>query len=47
MQLDYLVDDKVIISMNDYIERLLDEASEDMNGVATTLASHHLTVNKN
>ena len=48
MQLDYSVDRKVIISMYDYIERLLDEASEDMNGVATTPASHHLfTVNKN
>jgi hypothetical protein len=42
MTLDYSVDGKVRIAMDDYIMRMLDELPDDMDGTAATPAANHL-----
>ena len=42
MTLDFSLDDKVQISMVDYIKNMLEELPEDMDGIATTPAAEHL-----
>jgi hypothetical protein len=42
MTIDYSEDGKVKIIMWDYIDRLLDEAPDDMSGTAVTPAANHL-----
>ena len=42
MTLDFLLDDKVQISMEDYIKNMLAELPADMDGMATTPAAEHL-----
>ena len=46
MVLDYTVDGKVQISMNDYIEEMLKTLPEDISGEpSTTAGNHFFTVN--
>ena len=46
MMLDYTIDGKVQISMNDYIEEMLKTLPEDMSGESSSPAGNHLfTVN--
>ena len=46
MNIDYQENGKIKISMIDYIQDMLDDLPEDMNGEATTPAGDHLfTVN--
>jgi len=42
MTIDYSVDGKVAIRMDDYVANLLDETPEDMEGSASTPAAEHL-----
>ena len=42
MTIDYSSPGKVIFSMVDYIGKMLDDIPEDMKGVSSTLAAHHL-----
>ena len=42
MTLDFSVDEKVIVRMDDYVEGILGDAREDMSGVAATQAADHL-----
>jgi hypothetical protein len=42
MTIDYSEDGKVKIIMSDYIDRMLDEAPDDMSGTAVTPAANHL-----
>ena len=42
MTIDYSIPGKVQFRMDDYIKRLLEEAPEDMKGVAATPAANHL-----
>ena len=42
MTLDFSLDDKVQISMEDYIKNMLAELLADMDGMATTPAAEHL-----
>lgn len=42
MTIDFSSKGKVVITMNDYIKRLLDEAPEDFSGEAATPAGKHL-----
>jgi hypothetical protein len=39
---DYGTDGKVMLQMDDYVESMLEEVPEDMNGTATTPAAAHL-----
>ena len=46
MVLDYTIDGKVQISMNEYIEEMLKTLPEDMSGESSSTAGNHLfTVN--
>ena len=42
MTIDYSSPGKVIFSMIDYIEKMLDNIPEDMKGESATPAAHHL-----
>ena len=42
MTLDFSIDGKVQISMEEYIRNMLTELPEDMDGMATTPAAEHL-----
>ena len=42
VKMDFSKKGKVIFSMDDYVERLLEEAPEDMKGLATSPAANHL-----
>ena len=42
MTLDFSIDGKVQISMEEYIRNMLTELPEDMDGMATTPATEHL-----
>jgi hypothetical protein len=42
MQIDFSVEGKVIIRMDEYIQEILDEARSDMDGLATSPAANHL-----
>ena len=42
MTLDFSIDGKVQISMEEYIRNMLQELPEDMDGMATTPAAEHL-----
>jgi hypothetical protein len=42
MTIDYSEDGKVKFMMSDYVEGILDEAPDDMNGVAVTPAASNL-----
>ena len=42
MTIDYSSPGKVILSMIDYIGKILDDISEDMKGESDTPAAHHL-----
>jgi len=42
MMLDFSMDGKVVVRMDDYIEKVLDEAPEAMDGEAATPAAEHL-----
>jgi hypothetical protein len=42
MTIDYSIPGKVLITMQDYIQNMLDELPEDMNGIANTPAAEHL-----
>ena len=42
MTIDYLIEEKVMIRMDDYVDNLLSEARENMGGVSSSPAAEHM-----